>query len=226
MKIEPVGDAAAIAILGESVDLATVRRVWAVAALARERLGASALDVVPAYASVLVRFDPATTNLAHVMACLRGAAHDGVDAVTLAPRRIVVGACFGGDHGVDLEELASGAGLTPARFIERFCTAEYRVAFLGFLAGFPYLMGLPLELAAARRPAPRDRVPAGSVAIAGTQCGIYPRVSPGGWRLIAQTNAVVFDLAREPAALFAPGDKVRFEPCKSLDTAVAEVMWS
>lgn len=225
MKIEPVGDAAAIAILGDAIDLATVRRVWALNALLRERLGASALDVVPAYASVLVRFDPATTNLAHVMACLRGAAQDRGDAIVLTPRRIVVAACFGDEHGIDLDEIATAAELTPALFVERFCAAEYRVAFLGFIAGFPYLLGLPDELAAARRPTPRDRVPAGSVGIAGAQCGIYPRVSPGGWRLIGQTSAAVFDPAREPAALFAPGDLVRFEPAKSLDTAIAQVSW-
>jgi 5-oxoprolinase (ATP-hydrolysing) subunit B len=224
-RIEPVGDAAAIAIIGDTIDIATVRRVWALAALARDRLGASALDVVPAYASVLVRFDPATSSLAHVIACLRGSAQESDEAVVLTPRSIMVAACFDGDHGVDLEETAKAAGLTPALFIKRFCAAEYRVAFLGFLAGFPYLMGLPGELAVPRRPSPRDRVPAGSVAIAGTQCGIYPRVSPGGWRLIAQTNAAVFDPAREPAALFAPGDVVRFEPARSLDTAIAEVAW-
>jgi KipI family sensor histidine kinase inhibitor len=225
LKIEPVGDAAAIAIVGDTVDLSTVRRVWALAVLARERLGASVLDVVPAYASVLVRFDPAATNLGLVMACLRGAAQESSETVVLTPRRILVAACFGDEHGVDLEQTAMSAGLTAERFVTSFCDAEYRVAFLGFLAGFPYLMGLPDELAAARHPAPRDRVPAGSVAIAGTQCGIYPRASPGGWRLIGQTNAAVFDPAREPAALFAPGDIVHFQPAKRLDTAIAEVTW-
>jgi KipI family sensor histidine kinase inhibitor len=226
MRIEPVGDAAAIAILGDAIDVATVRGVWALNALLRERLGTSALDVVPAYASVLVRFDPAATNLAHVMACLRGAVQDSGDAIALTPRRIAVAACFGGEHGADLEEIATAADLTPASFIKRFCAAEYRVAFLGFIAGFPYLMGLPHELAAPRLATPRDKVPAGSVGIAGAQCGIYPRASPGGWRLIGQTKAAVFDAAHEPAALFAPGDIVRFERVTSLDAAIAEVSWS
>jgi KipI family sensor histidine kinase inhibitor len=225
MKIEPVGDAAAIAILGDAIELGTVRRVWALSALVRERLGASALDVVPAYASVLVRFDPASTNLAHVMACLRGAVQESGDAIALTPRSITVAACFGGEHGVDLEEIATAVDLTPARYVQRFCAAEYRVAFLGFIAGFPYLVGLPDELAAARLATPRDRVPAGSVGIAGAQCGIYPRMSPGGWRLIGQTKAAVFDPARETVALFAPGDVVRFEPAKSLDAAIAQVSW-
>jgi KipI family sensor histidine kinase inhibitor len=226
MRIEPVGDAAAIVILGDVIDLSTVRRVWALNALLRERLGASALDVVPAYASVLVRFDPAATNLAHVMACLRGAVQDSGDAISLTPRRILVAACFGGEHGADLEKIATAADLTPARFVKGFCAAEYRVAFLGFIAGFPYLMGLPDELAVPRLATPRDRVPAGSVGIAGAQCGIYPRASPGGWRLIGQTKAAIFDTAHEPAALFAPGDVVRFEPVTSLDAAIAEVSWS
>jgi KipI family sensor histidine kinase inhibitor len=226
MRIEPVGDAAAIAILGDRVEVGTVRRVWATAALARERLGTGALDVVPSYAAVFVRFDPSAINLGIVMACLRGAASDAGDVVDLTPRRIRVGARFGGEDGIDLEEVAHAAGLTGTRFVERFCEAEYRVAFIGFIAGFPYLMGLPPELAAARRPSPRDRVAAGSVAIAGAQCGIYPRVSPGGWRIVARTNAVVFDPTRDPAALFAPGDEVRFESVKHIDAAVAEVAWS
>jgi len=225
MRIEPVGDAAAIAILGDAIEPATVRRVWALAALARERLGSGVLDVVPSYTSVLVRFDPTAMNLGIVMASLRGAVNDAGGAIALTPRRIRIGACFGGENGADLEEMASNAGLGSAKFIDEFCAAEYRVAFLGFIAGFPYLMGMPPRLAAARRASPRDRVPAGSVAIAGTQCGIYPRVSPGGWQVVARTNAVIFDPAREPAALFAPGDEVRFEPVKHIDAAVAEVAW-
>ena len=225
VRIEPVGDAAAIAVLGDVVDPVTVRRVWAMTALARERLGTAVLDVVPSYTSVFVRFDPAATNLGLIMACLRGAADDAGDSITLTPRRIRIGACFGGERGADLEETARGAGLSAADFVERFCAAEYHVAFLGFLAGFPYLMGLPPELATPRRSTPRDRVPAGRVAIAGTQCGIYPRISPGGWQIVANTAAVVFDPAREPAALFAPGDEVRFESVKHAGDAVAEVSW-
>ena len=223
VDIVPVGDAAAMAILGDSIDLATVRSAWRIADLVRERMGARALDVVPAYASVLVRFDPAKVELAHVMACLRGALSAQASADASRARTLRIGVRFGGEFGADLDEASAAVGLKPDRYVAKFCGAEYRVAFVGFIAGFPYLMGLPDELAVPRRSAPRDRVPAGSVAIAGTQCGIYPRVSPGGWRLLGVTRATIFDHARRPPALFAPGNRVRFESVERVDDARAEV---
>jgi KipI family sensor histidine kinase inhibitor len=226
-RIVPVGDAAVMALLGDGIDVAVVRRVWALAALARERLGDRVLDIVPAYASVLVRFDPELIGTANVMAVLRGAAEQTRTALGQdeqdAPRRIRMGVCFGDEDGVDLEATARAVGLAPAAYVRALCAAEYRVAFLGFLAGFPYLIGLPPELRAPRLAAPRDRVPQGSVAIADGQCGIYPRSSPGGWRLLGRTAAAIFDPSREPAALFAPGDVVRFEQVQHREDAVAEV---
>jgi len=225
VRIEPAGDSAVIAILGDVIDLATVRRVWSVAALARERFGDAALDVVGAYASVLVRFDPARLDLAIALACLRGCAQEGEERIVLTPRRIRVGVCFGEDHGVDLQDTAAEVGTSAKEYVRTLCAAQFHVAFLGFIAGFPYLLGLPPELGAPRRPAPRDRVPAGSVAVAGTQCGIYPTASPGGWRLIGTTSAAIFDPAHEPPALFAPGDEVRFAAVSRVGDAVAEVAW-
>jgi KipI family sensor histidine kinase inhibitor len=119
---------------------------------------------------------------------------------------------FGGEHGIDFESSAHDLGMREARFRDSFCRPDYRVAFLGFVAGFPYLSGLPPALALPRLNAPRPRVPAGSVAMASAQCGIYPRQSPGGWRLLGRTLAPMFDPLREPAALLRPGDVVRFEP--------------
>jgi KipI family sensor histidine kinase inhibitor len=223
VDIVPVGDTAAIALLGDSIDPAVVRRAWSLADVVRRRLGANALDVVPAYASVLVRFDPDAIGLAQVMACLRGAYASGGSPEMTHARYVSVGVCFGGESGADLEETAAAVGLTPHLYIEVFCAAEYRVAFLGFLAGFPYLIGLPPELAAPRRPAPRDRVPPGSVAIAGEQCGIYPRSSPGGWRLLGTTHASIFNPTLVPPALFAPGDRVRFEPVDRPIDATVEI---
>jgi 5-oxoprolinase (ATP-hydrolysing) subunit B len=89
--------------------------------------------------------------------------------------------------------------------------AEYRVAFLGFQPGFPYLAGLPEKLRAPRRAEPRVRVPAGSLAIGGSYAGIYPESGPGGWQIVGVTEAVLFDPRQSSPALFAPGDRVRFE---------------
>jgi KipI family sensor histidine kinase inhibitor len=114
--------------------------------------------------------------------------------------------------GEDLSEVAARTGLDLAEVVARHAAPEYTVACLGFTAGFAYLEGLDEALHLPRRDSPRARVPAGSVAIAGNQAGVYPRPAPGGWHLIGRTAAVVFDEAADPPALLAPGDRVRFLP--------------
>jgi len=225
MTVQPCGDSAVIAVLGERIDETTVRRVWQVSALARERFGSKALDVVPAYASVLVRFDPRELDMAIALATLHGAVDDGGRSIELRPRRITVGVLFGDEHGIDLDATAQAVGLRSDEYVKALCAVQFYVAFLGFLAGFPYLLGLPESLPLPRLASPRDRVPAGSVAIAGGQCGIYPRSSPGGWRLLGTTQAPLFDSAHEMPSLFAPGDEVRFRRVARESDALAEVCW-
>ena len=112
--------------------------------------------------------------------------------------------------GPDLEEVARLTGLSPEEVIARHTGAEHVAAFLGFQPGFAYLLGGDERLHVPRREVPRTEVPGGSVAIAGPYSGVYPRDSPGGWRLLGSTPSVMFDPAREPPALLAPGDRVRF----------------
>jgi KipI family sensor histidine kinase inhibitor len=115
--------------------------------------------------------------------------------------------------GPDLAEVAALWGTTPAGAAELHAAAEHRVAFCGFAPGFGYLTGLPEPYdAVPRRATPRTRVPAGAVALAGPWTGIYPRPSPGGWQLVGRTDVELFDPARDPAALLAPGTRVRFVP--------------
>lgn len=117
---------------------------------------------------------------------------------------------YGGTAGPDLGGLAGLAKMDAATYIRCHSAVEYTVAFLGFQPGFPYLQGLPPVLNAPRRASPRVRVPAGSVAIGGGYCGIYPASGPGGWHLIGRTDAVLFDPQRADPALLLPGDRVRF----------------
>jgi KipI family sensor histidine kinase inhibitor len=102
--------------------------------------------------------------------------------------------------------------MTPAQAVELYCAAEYRVYFVGFSTCFPYLGGLPAELATPRLAAPRKHVPEGSVAIGGSQAGVYPLASPGGWRLIGHTAVKLFDPQATPPALLRMGDRVKFVP--------------
>jgi KipI family sensor histidine kinase inhibitor len=124
---------------------------------------------------------------------------------------------YGGSRGPDLDSLAAIHGLTPRQVVEQHSAAEYRVYMMGFMAGFPYLGGLPPRLATPRLSNPRLRVPAGSVAIGGEQTGIYPQVSPGGWQIIGYTPFQLFDKTRDPPSLLGPGDRVRFIPVREED---------
>ncbi|BFV60426.1 allophanate hydrolase subunit 1 [Kitasatospora sp. CMC57] len=114
--------------------------------------------------------------------------------------------------GADLAEVAGLWGCSAAEAVRLHSSFEYRVTFCGFAPGFGYLTGLPTAYEVPRRSTPRSSVPAGSVALAGPHTGVYPRSSPGGWQLVGRTSAVLWDTGREPAALLAPGVRVRFTP--------------
>ncbi len=179
-------------------------------------------DIAPAYASLLLRFDPlawsdrqepAEIPHARLLAAVRQVLRDThlLDNANLEPARIVeIPVCYGGESGGDLEAVAAHARLDTAQVIAKHTAVEYTVAMLGFAPGFPYLLGLDPSLHMPRRASPRTRVPVGSVAIGGAQTGIYPRELPGGWNLIGRTPLTLFDAERDPACLLAPGMRVRF----------------
>ncbi len=129
-----------------------------------------------------------------------------------APRLVTIPVRYGGGEGPDLEDVARRTGLEPLQVIERHAGSLYEVRFLGFTPGFAYLGPLDPSLVCPRLDRPRRSVPAGSVAIAADQTAVYPASTPGGWRLIGRTDAVLFDAARDPMSLLAIGDRVRFEP--------------
>ena len=144
-------------------------------------------------------------HIARVLAHLQGA-----DELPAPSRVVEIPVCYGGEFGEDLSFVAARAGLSVDDVIARHAAASYRVAMLGFSPGFPFLLGLPPELACARRDTPRRAVAAGSVGIAGGQTGVYPVESPGGWQLIGRTPLALFDAQGDPPALLQPGDGVRF----------------
>jgi KipI family sensor histidine kinase inhibitor len=171
---------------------------------------------VPAFTSVLVTFDDTRIDekalAEHIERLL--AAELPVDGIPT--RRHEVPVVYGGEHGPDLERLAAGHGLSAAEVVKRHAARAYRVYFLGFMPGFAYLGGLDPSIASPRLASPRVRVPAGSVGIAADQTGIYPLASPGGWQLIGRTNVPLWEIDREPPALLAPDDEVRFVPAGDL----------
>ncbi|MDX6331501.1 MAG: hypothetical protein QOI83_3884 [Streptomycetaceae bacterium] len=115
--------------------------------------------------------------------------------------------------GPDLADVAALWGVAEDEVARIHCAAAFRVAFCGFAPGFSYLTGLAERWSVPRRATPRTSVPAGSVALAGPYTGVYPRASPGGWQIIGTTDTIFWDTGRDPAALLAPGTRVRFVPC-------------
>ncbi len=189
------------------------RRAVAGARSLMSRVPEGFLDAVPGARTLLVRFDPqrlARGRLAEEVE--RGASEAKGPTASRRAMRLPVFYDTDAQTGPDLGELSRGAGLSPVEFARRHAETQYRVAFLGFAPGFPYMTGLPQELHAPRLATPRTRVPAGSVGIGGHYTGIYPEETPGGWRLIGRVPVRLFDAARNPPALLLPGDSVGFEP--------------
>lgn len=177
------------------------------------RIGAVVRDVVPAYCSVGIHFDPLLTDLAALERVIGEEARALEHAEPREPSQIIdIPVRYGGEYGPDLDSVATWAGVTPDEVIARHSARTYRVYMLGFVPGFSYMGRVDHSIAAPRHRVPRERVPAGSVGIAGEQTGVYPISTPGGWQLIGRTDVAMFDAARTPPSLLNPGDFVRFVP--------------
>src|SRR5579863_3663164 len=146
------------------------------------------LNLHPAFSTVLIDFDPRVRTHSEMDALLRDRLAVATHQPPPEPRTVEIPVCYGGEFGPDLNDVAGHCSLTPAQVVELHSAADYLVYFVGFSTCFPYLGGLPPQLATPRLSAPRKLVPAGSIGIAGAQAGIYPIASPGGWRLIGRTS--------------------------------------
>ncbi|MDR7134230.1 KipI family sensor histidine kinase inhibitor [Lysobacter niastensis] len=209
--IEALADDAWLLRFGDTLDPALNHHVHAVAARIRAMAPHWLRDLVPAFASLGVFFDP-SADPQRVRAELE-AMMDAADVAQTAQRTgntVEIPVVYGGEYGPDLESAADELGFSSSQLVARHTAGEYTVAMIGFAPGFPYLSGLDPALALPRLATPRARVAAGSVAIGGAQTGIYPRESPGGWRILGRTPLVLFDPQRDPPTLLQPGDRVRF----------------
>jgi inhibitor of KinA len=221
MRIEPLGDSALIVrVVDEFRSDASLNAVLAALRYLEAAAIPGVIELAPAYTTIGVFFDPTRIEQAapddspfdvlsaKIQSVLNAAAF--TDEAEVEARLLEVPVCYDREFSLDLEEVARAAGLTEAEVVLRHSKAAYRVTCVGFAPGFPYLSGLPVELATPRRATPRKEIPAGSVAIGGGQTGIYPRKSPGGWNVIGRTPLRLFDLQRAPPALLCAGDHVRF----------------
>lgn len=171
------------------------------------------VGITPASSTILLEFDLEHIDETHAIEKLRQVLNVEIDATPLASRELIeIPVCYDASFAPDAAEVARLHDITPVELIQLHCAAEYVVQFIGFVPGFGYLSGLPAQLITPRLDAPRPRVPAGSVGIAGDQTGVYPGNTAGGWRLIGRTPLRMFDPGRERPSLLARGDRVRFVP--------------
>jgi KipI family sensor histidine kinase inhibitor len=211
-RIQAAGDAALVVEVPEAIDPEVNAWCVALSRLLTDGLGAVARDVVIGYCSVTVFFDPLAVDPRWLEAevAARAAAVDAASLVGGAEVEVPVS--YGGDDGPDLAAVAAFGRCSESEAIAIHAGREYRVYMVGFVPGFAYMAEVDPRIAAPRRPSPRTAVPAGSVAIAGGQTGVYPSVTPGGWNIIGRTSLRPFDPQRSEPFLFKPGDLVRFRP--------------
>jgi len=209
-EIVRAGDAALIVKFSERIDPSINARAVALASRLRDVAQPGIRDVVPAFRSVAVYFDPLQTDHVRLLDQLRQLAsvRDGDSSPQKDPIQVPVK--YGGLLGPDLGEVARFAGTSEDEVVRLHTGATYRVFMLGFVPGFAYMGTVDPRIAAPRRQTPRVSVPPGAVGIASGQTGIYPIETPGGWQLIGRTTVRPFNLARLEPCLFKPGDTVRF----------------
>jgi inhibitor of KinA len=215
--VMPAGDAALLVQLPARIDPELNAWCVALSGILSNDLGAAISDVVIGYCSVMVYYDPLIVDGKWLEAEVRDRA-DALDPDAVHPGGLVeVPVEYGGDAGPDLADVASFAGCSEREVVDLHASTEYRVYLVGFVPGFAYMAEVNPRIAAPRRSAPRLAVPAGSVAIAGGQTGIYPSVTPGGWNIIGRTSLVPYDPTRQVPCLFRPGDRVRFRPASTFE---------
>lgn len=209
-QIRPEGDSALLIVFGSEVSEDTNRLISSAARRIREQEIPGVVDMIPAFVSLLVCYDPLTVSCDSLRARLDRLLQMKTEARETARRVFEIPVCYGGEYGPDLADIASHAGLTEREVIDIHTSRDYLVYMLGFLPGFCYLGGLDERIHTPRLDTPRLRIPSGSVGIGGSQTGIYPLESPGGWRLMGKTPVRTYDPDREVPILMQAGDRIRF----------------
>lgn len=209
-EIRPEGDSALLIVFGTEISRDTNRLVSAAARRVREQGIRGVVDMIPAFVSLLVCYDPRVISCGALRARLETILQAESETRETAGRVFEIPVCYGGEFGPDLPDIASHAGLTEREVVDIHTSRDYLVYMLGFLPGFCYLGGLDGRIHTPRLETPRLKIPAGSVGIGGSQTGIYPMESPGGWRLMGKTPVRTWDPDRDIPILMQAGDSIRF----------------
>lgn len=228
------GDSALFVELGDIIDPALNARILALDAAVRAAAPAGLVETVPTYRSLMVQFDPLVFDVDAFIAFARRTLATMVKP-EVKGRRWKVPVVYGGEFGIDLDDVAARHKISVSKLIEKHSAAVYRVYMIGFMPGFTYLGGLDQSIAVPRRLDPRPWTPAGTVSIGGIQALVAGAAMPSGWHLLGRSPVRTFLASRDPAVLFDPGDEIVFEPtdasrwdaldaCAAAGEPVAEVV--
>jgi inhibitor of KinA len=210
MKIVPASDSSLLVVFGNTISRELHGRVMALFHALQVRCDRRLRNLHPGYASLLIDFDPLRLTHDELTAMVQELEGAGDSATGTNASVVTIPVCYDTEFGPDLTDVAQHAGLSVEEVVHLHSSPAYLVYFLGFSPGFVYLGGLPEVLHTPRLTTPRISIAAGSVGIAGSQTGIYPVDSPGGWRLIGRTPLRMFDPEASPPTRLQPGDRMRF----------------
>ncbi|MCR5794802.1 MAG: 5-oxoprolinase subunit PxpB [Solobacterium sp.] len=208
--IKPCGGSALLIQFEQKIDPSVLQQVTAVKnKIAGSRIP-GILDMIPAYASLMILYDPAVISFQKMKERILSLDMEGQETVKVTQRRIEIPVLYGPPFPEDLAFVALCAAMSTEEVIGIHTANEYPVYMIGFLPGFPYLGNLDERIHTPRRKEPRTHIPAGSVGIGGAQTGVYPVASPGGWHIIGKTPLKLYDPEREDPVLLRSGDLVTF----------------
>lgn len=225
VRMLAAGEQGLVVEFGNVINAGVNTRVHQTSRLLRTKLGAEIIEIVPTYRSLLIYFDPLRIKRSDLAQRIRELLATVVtDSAEKKVQATVVSipVCYGGEHGPDLEFVAQHNGLTVSEVVQIHTSRPYLVYMIGFTPGFPYLGGMSERIAAPRLTQPRTAIPAGSVGIAGSQTGLYPIQSPGGWRLIGRTPIRAFNPDASNPFLFAAGNYLQFFPVSAEEYAAIQ----
>jgi len=226
MKIVAASDASLLVVFGDVISPELHERVMALFHAFQARQDLRICNLHPGYASLLIDFDPLRMTHDELVTVVEQLAGASESAAAGNARVITIPVCYDVEFGPDLHDVAQHAGLAVEEVVRLHVSPTYLVYFLGFSPGFAYLGGLPEALHTPRLITPRPRAVSGSVGIAGSQTGIYPVDSPGGWKLIGRTPLCMFDPAATPPTRLQPGDRVKFVAIGREEFQVSSFKWA